>query len=318
MLIEMIERELQLDAAYLRMLARTASHRYKTYTIRKASGGTRDIHHPAKELKTVQRWIHEKILEKMPLHVSAAAYRRGQGLLSHVSRHSGAKYLLRMDFKDFFPSLTDHDIRAHFRKYADLLPSRWSDNDTEILAKFVCRRGCLTIGAVTSPALSNTLCYDLDCALSSYCQKRKVTYTRYADDLFFSATRPNQLPAAERQVTKILSRLAYPRNLRINETKTRHSSKKGRMAVTGLILTPEGGVSIGRERKRRVKAQVHQWDGLLEDEKLSLAGYLAFCMAVDPEFFASLYRKYGAAHMTRIREFARAGSDEVTWPSDDL
>jgi RNA-directed DNA polymerase len=310
MLVEMIEKELQLDAGYVGMLARTASHRYKEYFVRKASGGFRQILHPAKELKTLQRWIHERILSQLPVHPSAAAYRPGQGLLDHVSRHSGAHYLLRMDFENFFPCLRDEDIRLHFRKHSQLLPAEWSNNDTEILLKFVCVGGCLTIGSVTSPSLSNTLCYDLDSLLSKYCQELGITYTRYADDLFFSTKVRNLLSTVEIQVSKTVKRLEYPKNLCINLHKTRHSSKKGRMPVTGLMLTPDGRVSVGRKRKRKVKAQVHQWDSLSKDEKRSVAGYLAYCMAVEPEFVNSLHRKYGPMRMTKIKEFMRFDSDK--------
>jgi RNA-directed DNA polymerase len=301
MLIEMIAQELQLDPGYLTMLAMTASHRYKEYFIPKASGGRRRILHPARELKTVQRWIHGKIISQFPVHESAGAYRRGQGILAHVTRHRGERFFLRMDFEDFFPSLSAEDIRRHFWKHAGLLPSQWSDRDTEILNRFVCVKGRLTIGAVTSPSLSNTLCYELDCVLFNHCSRNGITYTRYADDLFFSTRIPNLLAQVESLVTSTLKSLEYPLDLHINKDKTRHSSKKGRVGITGLILTSDGKVSIGRKRKRRVKALIHQWDSLEPSERRSLAGYLAYCASVEPDFLDTLCRKYGNQRMEEIK-----------------
>jgi RNA-directed DNA polymerase len=303
MLIPMIEKELQLDAGYLTMLAATASHRYKEFFIDKASGGKRRILHPAKELKTVQRWIHERIISHFPVHESAGAYRRGQGLLDHVTRHRGNRFFLRMDFEDFFPSLSADDIRHHFRKHAEVLPPQWSDQDTDLLNRFVCVKGQLTIGAVTSPSLSNTLCYELDCLLFNHCFRNRIVYTRYADDLFFSTSTPNLLSQVETLMFGLLKSLEYPRDLRINQDKTRHSSQKGHVGITGLTLTPDGKVSIGRKRKRRLKALIHQWDSLGTDGRRSLAGHLAYCKAVEPDFLDALYRKYGNQRLHEIRTF---------------
>lgn len=125
--------------------------------------------HPATELKAIQRWIHERILSEFPVHQAAGAYRRGKGLLHHVSHHKGRRYLLRMDFEDFFPSLTASDIELHLRNHSDCLPCGWADRDTQILLNLVCLRGRLTIGAVTSPSLSNTLCFQMDTLISERC-----------------------------------------------------------------------------------------------------------------------------------------------------
>jgi len=304
MLLEMLEKDLQLSTAYLDMLARTASHRYKEYFIPKASGGLRQIFHPARELKTVQRWIHKMILCNFPVHPAAGAYRPRQGLLSHVSLHKGACFLLRMDFEDFFPSLTADDVHSHFRAHIKLLPVGWSYADTELLVKLVCRRGRLTIGAITSPALSNTLCYELDSLLDEYCKQLGVMYTRYADDMFFSTQHRDRLSGVERRVIYTVKGLKWPKHLRVNADKTRHSSKKGRMAVTGLVLTSDGQVSLGHQRKRRVRALVHQWDDLMDDKRRSLAGYLAYCMAVEPRFVDALCHKYGAQRIAEIRELS--------------
>ena len=209
-----------------------------------------------------------------------------------------------MDFEDFFPSLSGNDVRAHFREHSNVLPPGWTQVDTETLVQFVCVKGQLTIGSVTSPALSNTLCYELDRLLHEYCTELGVTYTRYADDMFFSTDQRNQLSKVERKVIETVKRLECPQSLRIKQEKTRHCSRKGRMVITGLIVTPDGKVSLGRERKRRVKALVHRWDTLEEEQKISLSGYMAYCMAVEPTFVQSLYGKYGPERMAQIREFS--------------
>jgi RNA-directed DNA polymerase len=162
-----------------------------------------------------------------------------------------------MDFKDFFPSITQVDLAKYFAERANLFPG-WTPGDIDIFCKLVCRRSVLTIGAPTSPALSNAICHDLDVDLHALCEKNRVTYTRYADDLFFSAVQPNTLPQIEKDVAVVISRLKFPTNLKINTAKTRYSSKRGARHVTGIVLGSDGRPHIGRNLKRKIRALVHR------------------------------------------------------------
>ena len=81
----------------------------------------------------------------------------------------------------------------------------------------VFRDGRLTIGAPTSPAVSNALCFDLDAALHGLSFGHGVMYTRYADDLFFSSTKKDVLYGVEREAIEQINRLDLPRNLRLTK-----------------------------------------------------------------------------------------------------
>jgi hypothetical protein len=52
--------------------------------------------------------------------------------------------------------LSAEDIAKHLAVHIALLPTDWSDRDTDVFCSWVCRFGRLTIGAVSSLALSNT------------------------------------------------------------------------------------------------------------------------------------------------------------------
>src|SRR6202035_2431488 len=99
--------------------------------------------------------------------------------------------------------------------------------------------------------ISNALCFDLDLTLDGICQSRGVNYTRYADDLFFSANERGVLAEIEQEVKLAVSRLTLPSRLRINDAKTRHSSKKGARRVTGIVLGSDGNTYVGRQLKRQ-------------------------------------------------------------------
>lgn len=303
MLLEHLSEKLLLEKAYILELANTASRRYKQYFIPKRNGGSRSILHPAKELKTLQRVIHEDILTQLPIHKAAHAYRQGLGLRDHASVHSSSHYLLRMDFKNFFESISSDDIEDLFNDKSALISTEWDEEDTLLLRKIVCYKSSLTIGSVTSPAISNVICNELDLIVDRLCFSKGVKYTRYADDLFFSTDKPNILKEIEKSIYILVKELRRPYALKINKSKTHHASRKNKMSVTGLILTNDGQVSIGRDQKRKIRSMVHQWENLNAIDRKYLVGYISFCVSIEPAFINTLCKKYGADVISTIQKF---------------
>lgn len=143
------------------------------------------------------------------------------------------------------------------------------------------------------PALSNAICFDMDTALDALCVKQQVTYTRYADDLFFSTNLPDVLRSIEGAVAEVVSNLTVPGGLKINTAKTRHSSKRGIRHVTGIVLGSDGRPYVGRKLKRKIRALINKFDSLNNDAQISLAGLIAYVIGFDPQFMNSLINKYG-------------------------
>jgi RNA-directed DNA polymerase len=69
-----------------------------------------------------------------------------------------------------------------------------------------------------------------------------------------------------------------------------------RRAVTGLIITPNGDISVGRKNKRMLKALLCQFShgNISQENTAYLQGYLAFLLDVEPAYFNRLALKYGA------------------------
>jgi retron-type reverse transcriptase len=149
--------------------------------------------------------------------------------------------------------------------------------------------------------LSNVLLYEFDRRVAEYCKPIDVTYTRYADDLTFSTNRKNVLGDVEGKIDDICSKLPYPR-LQFNREKRVHASKAASRRVTGLVLSNDGSVSLGHQRKRNLHAAVHHFKHgkLTANETKALAGMVAFVHSVEPKFLGSLARKYGKTVMQRL------------------
>ena len=301
MIMERMARELSLPANHVARLVKTASHQYKEYQISKRGGGTRTIFHPSRRLKALQKWLLANVIVGWPVHDAANAYRKGHTILDNAKAHAGTSFLLRMDLQEFFPSLNVGDMNVYKSRRPGLFKD-WTDQDFLWFCFLVFRFDSLTIGAPTSPAISNVLCFDLDVKLNGVCQSRGVNYTRYADDFFFSTSEPGVLKELEQQVKLEVLGLQLPGRLQINDAKTRHSSKKGARRVTGITLGSDGNAYVGRQLKREVRSRVHRLDSLSPQDRVRLAGMISYITGLDPEFMNTLVRKYGHTQATRARD----------------
>jgi hypothetical protein len=135
--------------------------------------------------------------------------------------------------------------------------------------------------------------FEFDVKWSAIAQAEEVTYTRYADDLYFSTNQPNVLQGILDRLREYVTTGGVP-TLRINDRKTAFSSRKRRRLAAGLVLTSDKKISIGRHNKRMIKALVNQLkNGRLEAVRLDhLRGWIAYLHSVEPSFVIALQRKY--------------------------
>lgn len=294
MLIDLIATETGVSKAYLQRLARTASYRYKLYSIPKRTGGVRLIAHPARSLKSIQRWLSNSLFSALPVHDAATAYRQGVSVRDNALAHLRGNFLLKLDIQDFFPSLKAVDVSDLLRRNALLLGRDLSEEDIAFVESIISRRGSLPVGAPSSPGISNQLMFEFDAAVSQRCASFDVRYTRYADDLFFSTNVPNVLKGIHLYVADVLGGMEHPK-LKLNAAKTTYTSRRRKRIVTGVVLTSDGKVSLGRAKKRQIRSLVQRY----RDAKLDwlgaeyLSGFLAYAASVEPNFIASLQTKYG-------------------------
>jgi retron-type reverse transcriptase len=307
-LVQLLVSATGLSEPDVRSILRNAPLRYKTYFIPKRNGGVREISQPAKELKLLQRAFCDHFLKALPIHGAAKAYVAGASIRDNAEAHVENGPILKFDFRNFFPSLTARDWVAYcytndiFQNEEDLKLSSnllfHKKNSGSVLR--------LAIGAPSSPLLSNIIMYEFDRNICNEVASHKVTYTRYADDLTFSAKRTGYLNCVEKILRGIILKMDSPR-LKINDEKTVLATKKYKRNVTGLILTNDNKISIGHERKREIRAAVHhaKTGDLSTDMLLNLSGLLAFVYDVEPEFYWKMVDRYGLDVINKIKSTLR-------------
>lgn len=300
---QILREAIGLHPLQFQLLARRAPDTYKHYTIAKKSGGDRWIAQPPREIKHIQRWLVDNIFSTLPVHNCAMAYKDGTSIAINAALHSGNPYLAKFDFSNFFNSIKYHNLVDFFTTHFN---QNFEPSDIVNMARMACVREeaaglCLSVGAPSSPLLSNAILYCFDAQVSKWCQERLITYTRYADDLTFSTKVKGACAEINPFLISILKEFDSPA-LRLNEKKTVHSSKKFQRRVTGLILNNEGRVSLGRERKREISALIHRFrvGALPESDAFKLQGLLGFAADAEPSFIDSMNRKYGNAVLASL------------------
>lgn len=318
----------QLHAAYgfghlhLEELIRRAPYTYKIFTVPKKTGGVRIIAQPAKETKTVQRWIVSNILANLPIHDCATAYEQGCSIKKNAFLHSRNSYLVKLDLKNFFNSIKFEDVR---QLLTDRLPDLLDEADIERIAQVCCVKMpgefglCLSVGAPSSPLLSNSIMFEFDCIVDQWCRTSKITYSRYADDLTFSTNEKGISSSIQPFVEQTLAKLQYPR-LKINHKKSIHSSRKFQRRVTGLVIANNNTISLGRERKREISALVHKFGNgqLSDDETYRLQGLLGLAHDVEPAFVTRMAAKYSSKTLSEIFAVRKPKTAIRTITIDDI
>jgi RNA-directed DNA polymerase len=306
-LIPLITAETGLAEHDVIRLIRSAPRRYKVFKIPKRSGGEREIAQPAREIKLLQRVLLEKVLSALPVHDAAFAYRKGYSVSMNGSIHAGSGPILKMDFRDFFPSIRAEDWLLFCRN-----AGIFDEADAELSAHILFRRAKhehilkLSIGAPSSPMLSNILLVPFDTTVASEAARRDIRYTRYADDLTFSGQRIGMLKDMTEVVKLAVRQLQRPK-LVINSEKTTFVTAKHRRVVTGITLANDGSVGLGRQKRRLLFATVHHaiHGKLSSSEMLKLSGDLAWANVAEPSFLRKLERKYGFEWIQRIKHAPR-------------
>ncbi len=296
--------------------AATRSH-YVRFTIPKRSGGTRTLFAPHRTLAGAQRWIFENICSKMPVESPAHGFVTGRSILTNARQHAGRALVVNLDLADFFPSIGYRRVRSVFHRagYSPAVATILALLCTECPRRDLEYEGVryhvatgprgLPQGACTSPSLSNQVAGRLDRRLSGLAAKLGITYTRYADDLTFSAD-----AALERRVGYLMARvrhIARDEGFIVNEAKSRVLRQNTAQVVTGLVVNDRPGAA--REEVRRLRAILHRarTEGLERQNRDGrsdfvawLRGKIAFVAMARPEVGAALVAELEAA-LRRLR-----------------
>lgn len=295
---------------------RRESANYRMFAVKKRSGGRRYIHAVTGDLFRVQQFINMELLQKLKPHPASFAFHADGGIRKCASEHCGARWIFQYDLENFFHTLSESDayrvfVNAGYRPLLAFelarictttrLPEHLKHylyprgiNSSQKTYKFYSgEAGVLPQGASTSPMLSNLAAFDLDEKLTAFAVLHGFTYTRYADDLTFSASGelPERMSVGDinRHIFGIIRKCGFIEN----RNKTRVAGPGSKKIVLGLLV--DGPIPrLSKETYKRIDrnlyaTQKYGLSAVAEHEKFDsavgffnhLSGLISFVKDVD-------------------------------------
>ena len=231
--------------------------RCKTFRLRKKHGGYREITAPKGALRGVLQALNIVLQTYDNPTPWAYGFVCGRSVVDNARPHVGKRYILNLDLKNFFPTITRRQVAdclmaepfgfsSLAAKLVSGLATVRTKNNEEVLAQ----------GFATSPTLSNFICREMDKEIASITTTQGITFTRYADDLTFSSDADILRPQGElvQQVKAIVERYGF----RLNEEKTHLQRRGRRQEVTGLMVTEK--VNVSRRYVREIRSLLYIWE----------------------------------------------------------
>ncbi len=277
-------------------------------------------------LMKTQRWIAQNILNAISPHEASFAFTPGKDLVDAAKWHTSAKWLVKMDVRNFFESITEKHAYHSFRSFGytallsfqmaricTRLPERDRRQAPEYRAfrdksKIVYRplaTGHLPQGAPSSPMLANLAMRRLDTRLTKIAKAEGWTYTRYADDLALSRHTKTSRRSAQR-LTKIIELELNRYGLINHKQKTKISPPGARKVMLGVLIDndkPRLTKAYRNNIETHLYALLNSKIGIkshLSNRGFSstigmrrhIEGLISFAHQVDPNYAKDLYSKF--------------------------
>ena len=291
-----LERLLGRSRDYVRAVAALAGKNYspfekpvkvKPFPRKSTPPKRRRIDNPSIRLKEIQSLIAQRLLQPLSLPPNICGGIKGKKVLDNAALHLNSRVLLKIDIKQFFPSISNLHVYAI---WSDLL--NCSPEISSLLTKLTTFERHLPQGAPTSTMLANLVLFACDGAIRDECGRRNIQYSSWIDDLAFSSDDP-------RPVIELVIRVLREQGLRISRRKLEITGPGSRKILNGVMLGRAFGVPP--DRLSRIRSGIHklgqgyvpaaQFEGYLR----SLRGSIAQIKTINAKKAESLEKDLEAA-----------------------
>lgn len=198
----------------------------------------RNINSPWTNLKEYQYLIKEYLENNYSFPFFITWYRKWLSINDNANIHKWKKYILNLDIKDFFSSITRKMIYNEFKNKV---------NEIDLFLDFITNKWVLPQWPPSSPIISNIIFQKNDKKIVEYLSSisSEITYSRYVDDLSIWFDDYTFKDKIFETIKTILNENGFILNNK--KTKLFHFNKK--LFVTWLILS-ENNVWIWYKKYR--------------------------------------------------------------------
>jgi RNA-directed DNA polymerase len=237
----------------LKDLCDRVSQAYKTRVKPKLGGGKRRIDRCFGLLRVVHRRILDTYLRGITWPDYVYGIGEEKGPIENARAHQGKHQHFLTDIRNFYPSTQSSRVRRLFAREFHFTPSAAS-----VATRLVTLDGGLPQGIHPSTHLAYLAFQEIDRRLRNFADECGLTYTRYGDDLSFSA--PSSFKSKTQKIKYIVN--SSDNRYSINDRKTFY--KQGPVEITGVRVLNNKIVVPDRfeERLEKLCPSSAEWKGL--------------------------------------------------------
>jgi len=256
------------------------------------------------------------------------AFKRGFSIVDCAQQHLGCTWLIKIDLRHFFESLSEIQayhvfvdlgyskliafemarlctkvLQPYARKYQKRRWRSWTSKNLPIsdYRDKYNRIGHLPQGVPTSPKLANLIVRDLDIEIAALANKFGLIYTRYADDMIFSTARKDFNRKLAKTFIYYVYKILPKYGLRPHPQKAQIIPPGSRKIVLGLLVD-RNKVRLTKQFRYRLEchlyycakdpvthAKIRRFNSIL-GLKNYVNGLLAYARQVDPEYVEKILK----------------------------
>lgn len=239
---------------------------YRTFEIEKKNGKKRVINAPCGGLSILQTRLKPVLEYFYRPKKSAHGFIKGKSIITNAGMHIKKNFVVNIDLENYFESISFARVYGIFKSK----PFNFAHPTATVLAQLCTHNGKLPQGACTSPILANIASASLDKQLTQFAGRKKISYSRYADDITFSFNQRNidiikKNDDGSYSLSETIDNIISKNGFKINYDKFRVQTRNTRQSVTGLVVNDK--VNINRRYIRITRSMIHRWT----DDKLKYA-----------------------------------------------
>lgn len=140
----------------LAKIIKRTQNQYNNFRIRKKLGGHREIMAPNDNLKYIQRWIKDNILENIDVSEACKGFTKGESIKTNAEVHKGKQIILKVDLLKFFDTINQNRVYGMFKSFG------YSNNLAFDLAKLTTvEPSNLYLNSIRNLAKEIEICYNI-------------------------------------------------------------------------------------------------------------------------------------------------------------
>lgn len=231
---------------------------------------TRQIDNPQNPLKSLQRRIKTRLLDRVPLPPFVVGGVPGRSARQNSALHVGRREVVTLDVREFFPTVLALRIFKMWRRVF-----RASVSVARLLTNLTTFDGHLPQGCPASNAIANLVVLPLAWELHDLCAASRLVFTIYVDDISISGR------AAREILPSVIARIRA-HGFAVASRKVHVMPRHARQLVTGNVVNEKlsnGGAKLSELGGRLVRALRA---GITAEELLRLQGSVHHAAAIDP------------------------------------